>query len=409
MSEYLPDRIFAPDDTVRELAETEKTPFYLYDQSGIQSAVQRLHSSFSDMPAHQNYIPVRENPNPQILKLLCAGGTGVCACSAVELKLACACGFSGSQLLYEPNRRDPEAEALALEADAVWLINGEALLPQRLPTKVLLRYHPADRNLTPLQRSVVGKSKHGISRENLLALAGRLHRQRTQIGLAMQVSTYSIHHGFWARKASILLELAAELRRTAEVPVWACFIGEGPGLGYRPQAQSCDWSTEAEAVCAIFTALPEEERPVLLTGVCRRLLEPYGILVTKILEKRTNLRTFLVVDAGICQYLRPSLLQAYRHISVLGRREIENRRRYSIVGPLPDSFDFLDAKGRMLPQVVPGDYCVVHDVGCGSRAMAMLYGFQPVAAEYLYTPDGSFIPIAPGRTEEEVQQFLTAW
>ena len=88
---------------------------------------------------------------------------------------------------------------------------------------------------------------------------------------------------------------------------------------------------------------------------------------------------------------------------------MENRRRYSIVGVLPDGFDYLDVKGRMLPQVGPGDYCVVHDVGCGGRAMVLLYGFQPTAAEYLYTPDGSMLPIAPGRTEEEVLQFLTAW
>ena len=409
MSEYLPDRIFAPDDAVRELAETGRTPFYLYDQAGMEAGIRDLHACFSDMPDYQNYFPIRENPNPRILNLLQAGGTGICACSAIELKLAQACGFSGSQLLYEPTQRDLAAETLAHGLGAVWLLNSEALLPQTPPGKVLLRYHPADRRLTPLQTSVIGKNKHGLSREPLIALARQLHCQGTKVGLALQVSSYSTQPGFWAHRSSVLLELAGELRRTADIPVWACHIGEGPGLGYRPQAQSCDWNAETNAVRDAFTALPEGERPVLLTGVYRRLLEPHGILVTKILEKRTSLRTFLVVDAGACQYLRSSLLQAYRHISVLGRREMENRRRYSIVGVLPDGFDYLDVKGRMLPQVGPGDYCVVHDVGCGGRAMVLLYGFQPMAAEYLYTPDGSMLPIAPGRTEEEVLQFLTAW
>ena len=114
------------------------------------------------------------------------------------------------------------------------------------------------------------------------------------------------------------------------------------------------------------------------------------------------------MDAGISQYNRPLLKQAYRHVSVLGRNEVENRKLYSLVGSLPDNFDRLVSKGRMLPKVEPGDYCVIHDVGCGGRSMPLLYGLRPVAPEFLYE-EGTIRQIAPKRTPQEVLDFLTAW
>jgi diaminopimelate decarboxylase len=103
------------------------------------------------------------------------------------------------------------------------------------------------------------------------------------------------------------------------------------------------------------------------------------------------------------------LKQAYRHVSVLGKNQVEGRKLYSLVGNLPDSFDRLVAKGRMLPKIEPGEYCVVHDVGCGGRSMPMLYGLRPVAAEFLYEQDGTIRQISKRRSEKEVLDFLTAW
>lgn len=409
MAIYTADPIFAPVSAVKALVDAGHTPFYLYHAQGIQDSIRALHQGFSWMPDYQNYFPLRENLNPAILQLLAQAGTGVTASSRAELELACACGFSGSQLLYEPCVRDPAAERLALDRGAVWLLNSALLVPDVPPECVILRYNPCDLPLSPPMKQAVVRSKNGLNRTQLLQTAQTLHQMGvSRLGLALQVSSYSLKPGFWARKAQILFELMEALRKQ-NIPVWCCQVGESAGLSYHPKVDAPELPAEIQRLKEAWLSLPEQGRPVLQTAVSSRLLEPHGILVTRVLEVRAIYRTFLVLDAGISQYCRPALKQAYRHVSVLGRNELEGRRLYSLVGDLPDSFDRLVVKGRMLPPVEPGDACVVHDVGCGGRSMPVLYGLRPVAAEFLYEPDGTMRPIAPGRTAQEVLDFLTAW
>lgn len=410
MADYAADRIFAPAELVREIAEKGTTPFYLYDRHGIQNSIRKLHDLFSWSAEYQNYFPIRENVNPHLLSILREEGSGVCACSKAELQLAVRCGFSGDMLLYEPLIKDPEAESIALEAGAGWFCNSTFLLPETLPGKLVLRYNPCDLSFTPQIRQTVLRSKNGFNRDELFETAKMLRSKGLkEIGLAAQISSYSLQKGFWARKTAMILKLAAQLHEATGISVRYCHIGEGPGLPYYPSVPSPELPEEAFAVRQLWEQLPETARPILHTAVTGRLLEENGILITKVLEVRHILKTFLVLDAGVCQYARPVIKQAYRHISVLGNSQVENRKTYVVVGRMPVSFDRFSLKSRILPVVQPGDFCVVHDTGCGARSMPLLYGATEIPAEYLYCEDGSVHQIAPHRTQEEVLDFLTAW
>lgn len=408
MTEYLPDRIFAPAEAVRTIAEQDGTPFYLYHKDGLLESVKELHDAFSRFPGYQNYFNIRENNNPEILKILFAAGTGVCACSHTELLLAEACGFHGEQLLYEPSRRDSQGEALAQKLQATWLINSAFLLPDTLPERIILRYHASQERMSAVKFSKIKNSKNGLDRKHILALLAELRQKGVaKLGVALQVASYSIHPGFWEKKAKLLLTLAQEVRKQFGFDLWCLHMGEGPGLPYRPRETAPELSTEAEQVRKSLENM--DNPPLIFTGVNRHLMEHHGILVTKVLEQRRTYKNFLILDAGISHYIRAVLKQAYRHVSVLGKCDMENRQQYFLCGELPDEIDHLSKEGRMLPNVTPGEYCVLHDVGCGGRSMSMLYGCQRMAGEYLLESDGTIRSIAPGRDEREILRFLTAW
>lgn len=409
MADYPADQIFLPAALAESIAETDGTPFFLYDKQGIERSIQALHSAFSWASAFQNYFPLREQVNPRILRLLQSGSSGVNVCSKTELSFALSCGFSGSQILYEPTRKDEEAEHLALQTNAVWMCNSAELIPAQFPERILLRCNPIDYTFTPSQKQSIARSKNGMNKVQLTETVCRIMDQGiTSVGLAIHVASYSIKPGFWLKKVEFLVELAQELQEKTGIRISAFYIGEGPGLPYKPRMPAPDIAEEAQKIEALYHSLPKEMgKPILYTGVTARLMEPHGILVTKVLEERPIYRTFLTVDAGMCQYIRPVLRSAYRHVSVLGKSRIENRKLYSIVGDLPDSVDRLVHKGRMLPKVIPGDYLVIHDVGCRARSLPLLYGFRPVAAEYLYDGEAC-CKIAKGYKEEEVMEFLTA-
>ncbi len=407
MNEYLPDLTFIPDDILKSFANTVPTPFYVYDQSGIQQSIREIHGWFSWMGGYRNFFPLRENTNPTILRILSQNGTGVKVNNLGELKLALSCGFDGSQILYESTRMDPEAEALALAHKTDWLIDSPALLPETLPEHLILQYHPCDQKLDPVKMKSVGRSKIGFRMEDLLTALYDLQEKGVRsVGLGLEISSYNIRDGVWTNRAKILFRLCAEIFQKTGISIDTCYLGEGPGLPLRPGIKTADPILEAQAVHQLWQELPENQRPVIVTGIAKRLLDPHGLMVTRALEHRHTYRTYLVVDAGMCQFLRPTLKGAYRHISLLGDHRIQGRKYYVVVGESTDEKDFLSKKGRMLPPVNPGDFCVVHGVGCGARSASLLYAHQPVAAEYMYLPDGSFTQISPRREPEEVQAFL---
>src|SRR5439155_835357 len=92
-------------------------------------------------------------------------------------------------------------------------------------------------------------------------------------------------------------------------------------------------------------------------------------------------RTFVVVDAGMNDLLRPALYGAFHRIepvTLRGRADV----RVDVVGPVCETADFL-ARDRDLPAVVPGELLAVRDAGAYGFAMSSTYNMRPRAAEAL--------------------------
>lgn len=409
MADYAPDAIFLPASDLKSLAGRAPTPFYIYDAEGICQSAAALRQAFAWQPDFQNYFPLRENSNPALLRLLQENGLGVLACGRAELTLAKKCGFQGEHLLYEPMFQDEAAASLAQSLNAVWLLNAPGLIPMHRISRVLLRYHPQPARGIPNRPDRVERSKNGFMTPQLIEAIQLLHaRGVEQIGLALQISSCGFQPGFYAARAETLFRLLPEIRTRTGVTIAACCLGDGLGPSYRPNTEAPQLREEAAQIRRLYEALPQDLRPKLCTALSKQLMEPHGLLVTRVLEIRALSRTFLVVDASMCQYLRPSLKQAYRHISLLGKNQTERRRRYQVAGYLPEEAD-LFGESRMLPEAEVGDLCIIHDVGCGGRSMPLLYAMQPPCAEYLFCPDGQLRQIGRACTEEETLSFLTAW
>src|SRR5207245_8556092 len=87
----------------------------------------------------------------------------------------------------------------------------------------------------------------------------------------------------------------------------------------------------------------------LLLEPGRSILGPAGALLTRVLYKKTNgAKKFLVVDAAMNDFLRPSLYEAYHEIVPLRLGEEDLSERVDVVGPICESGDFF-ARDRELP------------------------------------------------------------
>ena len=85
------------------IEKTTPTPYHVYDEAGIVENTRRLAKAFSWNPGFRNYFAVKATPNPSILAILKAEGSGADCSSMAELVLAERVGLRGLDIMFTSN------------------------------------------------------------------------------------------------------------------------------------------------------------------------------------------------------------------------------------------------------------------------------------------------------------------
>jgi diaminopimelate decarboxylase len=124
---------------------------------------------------------------------------------------------------------------------------------------------------------------------------------------------------------------------------------------------------------------------------CKLIFEPgrlivgnAGILVTRVVHvKRGEAKTFVIVDAGMNDLIRPTLYEAHHDLrTVLEPLPGAARMRADIVGPVCESGDFI-ALDRELPPVAVGDLLAIMTAGAYGAVQAGTYNTRALVPEVL--------------------------
>src|SRR5438093_1200603 len=182
-----------------------------------------------------------------------------------------------------------------------------------------------------------------------------------------------------------MLELVAALRASSITTIEALDVGGGLGVRYHNE--------KAPTPGAFAQAVAPPIRQAGLALVCepgRYLVANAGVLLTKVLyRKHAGGKEFVVVDAGMTDFVRPSHYNAHHEIMPLqdGARPEE---LVNIVGPICESGDFL-ALDRKLPAVEPGEYLAVLGTGAYGFVMSSTYNQRPRPPEVLVEGDRYYV------------------
>jgi diaminopimelate decarboxylase len=151
---------------------------------------------------------------------------------------------------------------------------------------------------------------------------------------------------------------------------------------------------------------------------CRLILEPgrllvgnAGVLVTRILYvKEGATRTFVIVDAGMNDLIRPALYGAYHAIVPVAEALPEAERVVvDVVGPICESGDTF-ARGRALPRVKAGDLLAFRTAGAYGAAMASTYNARAVPPEVMVNAaDFAVVGDRSGIADWLRRQHLAPW
>jgi diaminopimelate decarboxylase len=158
-------------------------------------------------------------------------------------------------------------------------------------------------------------------------------------------------------------------------------LGGGLGITYDQEEPQ----SPAEFTAALAPLISDLGlRVVLEPG--RYLVGNAGVILTRVLYvKDTPTRTFVIVDAGMNDLIRPALYGAFHRIDPVRAAE-RPPLVADWVGPICESGDFI-ARDRAAWRPEPGELVCVREAGAYGMAMASNYNTRPRAPEVLVAGD----------------------
>ncbi|HXZ32297.1 MAG TPA: diaminopimelate decarboxylase [Terriglobales bacterium] len=374
------------------LAKRFATPLYVYSASAIRARVRDFDQAFGGIP-HTICYSVKANSNLGILRLLARTNCGFDVVSGGEVKRVLRVGrpaakkavFSGVGKTREEMRAALKAEILLFNVESESELQALAECAARLKktAAVALRVNPdVPANTHPYISTGLHQHKFGVP----VSEAVRLYTEASKRKY-LKVSGVSVHIGSQitdVQPFAAAMERVADLVRTLRFEGHSIkYVDAGGGLGIDYQGESeCDFSQYAakyaNAVCGPLRNLDVH----LLLEPGRSIVGPAGVLITKVLYKKSNNgKRFVVVDAAMNDLLRPVLYGAYHKILPVWRRG-EQVETVDVVGPVCETGDFF-ARDRELPAVQEGDLLAIMDIGAYGMVLASNYNSRPRPAEVL--------------------------
>ena len=161
-------------------------------------------------------------------------------------------------------------------------------------------------------------------------------------------------------------------------------VGGGLGIPYKQGDEPPPPSAYAAMIAEVSADLGVQV--ILEPG--RVIAGNAGVMLTTALyEKTAPDRSFLIVDAGMNDLMRPALYGAHHDIQPLKQAAPDApEKTYDVVGPICESTDKF-ASGRDMPAVEPGERLAFMSAGAYGAVLSSSYNTRPLVPEVLVNGD----------------------
>ena len=408
--QYRGNELYAEDVPVRLLAESYGTPLYIYSHETLVRHFRAYDDAYGTFP-HIICYALKANTNGAILKLLAQQGSGADIVSGGELFRALKAGIPAEKIVYAGVGKTEDEIRFALRS-RVLMFNVESADELReidrvagtmkVTAPIALRINPdIDPQTHPYISTGMKEHKFGISIDDAIEhyrLASRL-RNIAVVGVQKHIGSQITKIAPFVDAVKRILILLDALKKQ-KITIRYLDIGGGLGITYQRENPPVP-ADIAKRLLPLFKG--RDITLVMEPG--RSIVGNAGILVTRTLYLKQGAgKTFVIVDAGMNDLMRPSLYDAYHHISPVVKKKREQIRA-DVVGPICESGDFL-AKGRTIDRVKRGEYLAVMSAGAYGMSMSSTYNSRPRLAEVMVKGERHALISKRGSYEDLVQHEL---
>jgi diaminopimelate decarboxylase len=383
-------------------AEKFGTPLYVYSSQTIVDHYQRLDQSLHELH-HEICYAVKANSNLSVIRLLADQGAGFDIVSGGELYRVIKAGGNPAKCTFAgvgKNREEIEyalrCEVLSFNIESEQELNAIDEIARSLKKRapIAIRVNP-DVSANTHKYISTGKTenKFGIAIDRVAEVYARAQKMNNiKIrGVQMHIGSQITEVKPFVQAIEKMVPLVRQLKSECGIEFFS--IGGGIGIVYHGSLESGDkvwWKDDESSQALTIEEYAAATIPLLKSLFIRVLLEPgrflvgnAGVLLTRVLYvKKTPAKTFVIVDAGMNDLIRPALYQGYHEVVPVRESKDQPLTKVDVVGPVCESGDFF-ALDRGLPSVQAGDVLALMSAGAYGFAMASSYNSRPLPAEVL--------------------------
>lgn len=397
---YKNGTLFAEGVDVSTIAKEVGTPVYVYSKATFLDHLKKIQTAYADIDTTICYS-IKACGNINILKHLAEAGSGFDIVSGGELYRAQQAGADMNKIVFAGVGKTDVEIIEALNAGiGTFNIESEAELENLISlckthgktTKAALRVNPdikydSHKHIT----TGVKETKFGVDIERTM----KIYDKYADNGV-VEMSAIHVHLGSggktidpYVNYVKKVLPLVEDLRSKGHT-IDTLDLGGGYGADY----ETGSVPSAADYAAGIV--------PLLKAAKLKLILEPgksiianAAIMLTRTVFKKTGgEKTFVIVDAGMNDLIRPCLYAAFHFIwpaqvtdkFVPAKRakdlKIDGTEVVDVVGPICEGTDYF-AKKRAIPPVKRGDLVAVFSAGAYGYTMASNYNAKPLCAEVL--------------------------
>jgi len=391
------------------LADAVGTPFYCYASATLERHYRVFAEAFADVDALICYA-MKANSNQAVIATLARLGAGADVVSGGELLRARAAGIAPDKIMFSGVGKTAHELALAVD-ERILCVNVESEAELELladiaaqkgrVTDISIRVNP-DVDPKTHAKIATGKAENKfgipISRaREVYARAAKLQGVRVA-GVDMHIGSQITELDPFSDAFTLLADFVRMLRADGHV-IRHVDLGGGLGIPYREDNEP---PPDPSAYAAVVKRATRDLGCRLIFEPGRLIVGNAGILVTRVLYvKRGEEKTFVIVDAGMNDLVRPTLYDAHHDIRPVREPAVGAPRIVAdVVGPVCESGDFI-ALDRSLVAPQPGDLLAIMTAGAYGAVEAGTYNTRALVPEVLVRK-GEWALVRPRLTAEEL-------
>lgn len=401
-----------------ELKEFEKfeelqTPFWYYDLDLLRRTADEVAKYSQKYGIGVNYA-LKANVEPRILQIISSKGFGADCVSGNEVIYAVDHGFRPETVVFAGVGKTDREISSAIDL-GIGCFNVESLMElevidsiasaKGVRVNVAVRINPdIDAHTHKYVTTGLEENKFGISRHEFDSVIELLKRCKS-------VDFRGLHFHVGSQILDVRQVYSEECRRASEIVdyfesrglvVKNIDLGGGLGVNYKnPDSEPIpDFGTWFSTINDNLKRRPDQ-RVIIEPG--RSIVAQCGSLISRVVfVKHGEHKSFLILDAGMNDLIRPALYGAYHHIENLTVEELNNSSSrktragvatqektaqtespesytsYDVTGPVCESDDVWGTD-RRLPESHRGDLLAISSAGAYGSVMSSRYNLRDLA------------------------------